>query len=140
MCVCVCVCVCVCENHLFRRTLPVRDSHGQWSICNDRSMNPVSTSPAKTQDRDNEDRTSTSHLDFVISIRMYRYRYVIFESQKKANHDSNVSISPKVNFPLLHTHAPQAPRVVSRNAPFPPYVHPTLIRTIAVPSSGDVII
>jgi hypothetical protein len=47
----------VCKNHLFRRTLPVRDSHGQWSICNDRSLNPVSTSPAKTQNRDNEDRT-----------------------------------------------------------------------------------
>jgi hypothetical protein len=53
------------------------------------------------------------------------YRYVIFESQK-ANHCSKVNQFPKVNFPLLHTYAPQTPRVVSRNAPFPPCVHPSL--------------
>ena len=91
--------VCVCKNHLFRRTSPVRDSYGQWSICNDRSLYPVSTSPAKTQNRDNEDRTSTSHLDLVISIRMYRY--VIFESQK-VNFFESQSIgisSPKANSP-----------------------------------------
>jgi len=49
------------------------------------------------------------------------YRYVIFESQK-ANHDSKANQSSNVNFPLLHAYAPQAPRVVSRNAPFSPHM------------------
>ena len=84
-----------------------------------------------------KNRTSTSHLDFVISIRMYRY--VIFESQK-ANDCSKVNLLRKPIFLSSSTCASQAPRVVSRNAPFAPYVHPSLNRTIAVPSSGDVIV
>ena len=98
--------VCVCKNHLFRRTSPVRDSYGQWSICNDRSLYPVSTSPAKTQNRDNEDRTSTSHLDLVISIRMYRY--VIFESQRKPM-TARKSICCESQFPSPPPRVPRKP-------------------------------
>ena len=145
----------MCKNHLFRRTSPVRDSHGQWSICNDRSLYPVSTSPAKTQNRDNEDRTSTSHLDLVISIRMYRY--IIFESQK-VNFFESQSIgisSPKANSPPRVCLAsppggePQRP-LPAMCAPFtqewwhhhmtPVQEHPSLNEPIAALSSGDVIL
>ena len=54
------------------------------------------------------------------------YRYVIFESQKKANDCSKVNLLRKPIFLSSSTCASQAPRVVSRNAPFPPCVHPSL--------------
>ena len=146
----------MCKNQLFRRTSPVRhavrDSHGQWSICNDRGLYPVSTSPAKTQNRNNEDRTSTSHLDLVISIRMYRY--VIFESQRKPMTarksiccESQFSSPPHVCLASPPGGEPQRP-LPAMCAPFtqewwhhhmtPVQEHPSLNEPIAALSSGDV--
>jgi hypothetical protein len=82
---------CVCVKIIYS------EEHYPWGTAADSgplamltAWTPSQLHQLKLKTENNEDRTSTNHLVFVISIRMYRY--VIFESQKKANHDSKVSI------------------------------------------------
>ena len=145
----------MCKNHLFRRTSPVRDSHGQWSICNDRSLYPVSTSPAKTP----KQRQRRPHINQSLRSRNLDQDVPVchFRKSKKANDCSKVNLLRKPIFLSSSTCASQTPSGGEPQRPLPamcaPFTqewwhhhmtpvqeHPSLNEPIAALSSGDVIL
>ena len=89
---------------------------------------------ANTFPRSSKRLKAATNLRFVRQLQQKSMlKIIVRKSKTKVISESQIS-------PLLHAYAPQAPGVVSRSAPFPPYVHLSLNRSIAVPSSGDVLI